>query len=90
MDLTAALESLVSELEKGLDQATSLEALESLRVDMLGRKGRIAHIMSQLPGLEPAMRPAVGQKCERALYRAFRGAQGRSCAGTGKESPCAL
>ncbi|MBO6170931.1 MAG: phenylalanine--tRNA ligase subunit alpha, partial [Desulfovibrio sp.] len=53
MDLIAALESLVPELEKGLDQASSLEALEALRVDMLGRKGRIARIMSELPSLAP-------------------------------------
>ena len=61
MDLISALEGLVPELEKGLDQASSLEGLEALRVDFLGRKGRIAQIMSQLPKLEPEQRPAVGQ-----------------------------
>ena len=45
MDLISALESLVPELEKGLGQASSLDALEALRVDVLGRKGRIAQIM---------------------------------------------
>ncbi|MDD4700959.1 MAG: phenylalanine--tRNA ligase subunit alpha [Desulfovibrio sp.] len=61
MDLISALEGLVPELEKGLDQASSLDGLEALRVDFLGRKGRIAQIMSQLPKLEPEQRPAVGQ-----------------------------
>ena len=61
MDLISALESLVPELEKGLGQASSLDALEALRVDVLGRKGRIAQIMAQLPSLDPAERPAVGQ-----------------------------
>ena len=61
MDLISALESLVPELEKGLGQASSLDALEALRVDVLGRKGRIAQIMAQLPSLTPAERPAVGQ-----------------------------
>ena len=61
MDLISALESLVPELEKGLGQASSLDALEALRVDVLGRKGRIAQIMAQLPSLAPAERPAVGQ-----------------------------
>ncbi|MBO5491600.1 MAG: phenylalanine--tRNA ligase subunit alpha, partial [Desulfovibrio sp.] len=69
MDLIAALESLVPELEKGLDQASSLEALEALRVDMLGRKGRIARIMSELPSLAPAQRPAVGQKANSVKER---------------------
>ncbi|WP_300772883.1 phenylalanine--tRNA ligase subunit alpha [uncultured Desulfovibrio sp.] len=62
MDLISALEGLAPELEKGLAEAHTLEALESLRVDFLGRKGRLAHIMSALPQLEPAQRPAVGQK----------------------------
>ena len=61
MDLISALEGLVPELEKGLDQASSLEGLEALRVDFLGRKGRIAQIMSRLPSLAPEQRPAVGQ-----------------------------
>lgn len=39
MDLITALEGLVPELERGLDQASSLEDLEGLRVDFLGRKG---------------------------------------------------
>ena len=62
MDLISALEALAPELENGLAEAHTLEALESLRVDFLGRKGRLAHIMSALPQLEPAQRPAVGQK----------------------------
>ena len=61
MDLITALEGLVPELERGLDQASSVEDLEGLRVDFLGRKGRLAQIMSRLPKLEPAERPAVGQ-----------------------------
>ena len=62
MDLITALEGLAPELETGLAQASSLEALEALRVDFLGRKGRLAHIMSALPQLAPADRPAAGQK----------------------------
>lgn len=69
MDLITALEGLASELEKGLAEAGSLEAVESLRVDFLGRKGRLAHIMSALPQLEPAQRPAVGQKANAVKER---------------------
>ena len=80
MDLISALESLVPELEKGLGQASSLDALEALRVDVLGRKGRIAQIMAQLPSLAPAERPAVGQTANsvkelcNALFEARKGA----------------
>ena len=69
MDLISALEGLVPELEAGLAQAADLDALEALRVDVLGRKGRIAQIMSQLPGLAPESRPAVGQKANSVKER---------------------
>ena len=62
MDLIDALESLAPELQNGLDQAFSLDALETLRVEFLGRKGRLAQIMGQLPSVAPADRPAVGKK----------------------------
>ena len=65
MDLLTELESLIPELEKGLDQASSLQEMEALRVEFLGRKGRIARIMSRLPELEPAQRPSLGQTANR-------------------------
>ena len=69
MNLIAALESLAPELEKGLAQASNVSELEDLRVDFLGRKGRLAQIMSQLAKLEPAERPAVGQKANEVKER---------------------
>ena len=62
MDLIAALLRLVPELEQGLGRASSLSALEELRVEFLGRKGQLAQIMARLPELAPSERPAVG-KC---------------------------
>ena len=59
MDLLTELESLIPELEKGLDQASSLQEMEALRVEFLGRKGRIARIMSRLPELEPDRKSVV-------------------------------
>ena len=47
MDLLTELESLIPELEKGLDQASSLQEMEALRVEFLGRKGRIARSQHQ-------------------------------------------
>ncbi|MCR5814089.1 MAG: phenylalanine--tRNA ligase subunit alpha [Desulfovibrio sp.] len=70
MDLISALESLEPELEKGLDQASSLDELEQLRIEFLGRKGRLAQIMSQLPELPQAERPAFGQKANVVKERA--------------------
>ncbi len=62
MNLLNALESLVPELQKGLDQASLLSELEALRIEFLGRKGRMAQIMTELPKLEASEKPAVGQK----------------------------
>ena len=56
MDLLTELESLIPELQKGLDQASSLQDMEALRVDFLGRRGRLARIMAHLPEAEPAAR----------------------------------
>ena len=65
MDLLTELEGLIPELEQGLGQASSLQEMEALRVDFLGRKGRIARIMAHLPELEPAQRPLLGQAANR-------------------------
>lgn len=61
MTLIAALESLAPELERGLGQALSVSELEELRVEFLGRKGRLAKIMARLPELTPEERSALGK-----------------------------
>ena len=63
------LESLVTDLEAGLDRASSLDELEGLRVDFLGRKGKLAQAMSSMAKLPPAERPAVGQKANSVKER---------------------
>ena len=62
MNLVAELESLASDLQKGLAQALSLAQAEELRVEFLGRKGRLAQVMAHMARLDPSERPAVGQK----------------------------
>ncbi|MFR9013328.1 MAG: phenylalanine--tRNA ligase subunit alpha [Desulfovibrio piger] len=69
MDLMTVLESLVTDLEAGLDWASSLDELEELRVDFLGRKGKLAQAMSSMAKLPPAERPAVGQKANSVKER---------------------
>ena len=69
MDLMTVLESLVTDLEAGLDRASSLDELEGLRVDFLGRKGKLAQAMSSMAKLPPAERPAVGQKANSVKER---------------------
>ncbi len=62
MELISLLESLIPELKDGLGRAFSASELEDLRVDFLGRKGRLAQIMARLPEAAPTDRPALGKK----------------------------
>jgi len=61
MDLVKDLENLEPELGVALAQAGNEKDLEALRVEFLGRKGRLAKIMAGLPKLAPELRPRTGQ-----------------------------
>ncbi len=65
MALFTELTGLIAQAEKGLDQAFSLQDLATLRTDFLGRKGRVAKIMSRLPELSAEERPKLGQEANR-------------------------
>ncbi|MBQ7608760.1 MAG: phenylalanine--tRNA ligase subunit alpha [Desulfovibrionaceae bacterium] len=69
MDQITALESLATELQEGLNQASSFDDLETLRIAYLGRKGRLAAIMLTLPSLSSEERPLVGQKANQVKER---------------------
>ncbi|NCC25012.1 MAG: phenylalanine--tRNA ligase subunit alpha [Deltaproteobacteria bacterium] len=60
-ELISTLESLVPALEEALNQASSLEEVEAVRVDFLGRKGRLAGAMGVLADLVAEDRPDVGR-----------------------------
>lgn len=67
--LVAELEGLVGECAARLDQALTLEDLESLRVEYLGRKGRLAGLMAQLPGLSADARRDAGRAANTVKLR---------------------
>lgn len=56
------LSGLVQEMQEALSQADSSEGLEEVRVRFLGRKGRLAAVMSALSSLSAEERPAAGKK----------------------------
>ncbi|GAB6037027.1 phenylalanine--tRNA ligase subunit alpha [Fundidesulfovibrio butyratiphilus] len=60
--LTEALAALRAEARHALSGAESFSALEELRVSFLGRKGRLAEIMSRLPGLSSEEKRQAGQE----------------------------
>jgi phenylalanyl-tRNA synthetase alpha chain len=65
------LEGLIQELEQSLDQASSFQELEKIRVEYLGRKGRLVHVMSRLPELGKEERPLAGKKANEVKQKLF-------------------
>jgi len=55
------LDALREELLASVGGADSLDALETIRVSTLGRKGRVTELMKGLGGLDPDERRAAGQ-----------------------------
>ncbi len=60
------LDQLVSEATKAIDTAADLQALDQVRVDYLGKKGRITERMKSLGKLSAEERPRAGQAINRA------------------------
>ncbi len=54
------LDTLRTELLAAVDAAADLKALDAIRVDALGKKGRITDRMKMLGGMEPEARKALG------------------------------
>ena len=55
------LDRLKSELVASIAAADTLEALEALRVSVLGKKGRVSLMMRELGGMAPDKRKTAGQ-----------------------------
>ncbi|HEV2146445.1 MAG TPA: phenylalanine--tRNA ligase subunit alpha [Longimicrobiaceae bacterium] len=64
-DLVGQLRELETEGTRAVGGAEGAEALEALRVEYLGRKGRLTGILRGLGGLAPEERPAVGAEANR-------------------------
>lgn len=60
--MKAEIDALRLDLMGQIENATSLETLESLRVKYLGRKGELTALLRGLSALPPDERPAVGQE----------------------------
>ena len=59
--MTIDTEALAQELTERIESAQDLQSLEALRVEALGKKGRITAEMKQLGGLDPEARREAGQ-----------------------------
>ncbi len=68
------LDKLQKDFESDLASAVTSEALEKVRVEFLGRKGRLAELMKSLATLSAAEKPAAGKRAnevKRALESAM-------------------
>ncbi|MCY4191112.1 MAG: phenylalanine--tRNA ligase subunit alpha, partial [Rhodospirillaceae bacterium] len=55
------LDTLREDLISAVDAAADLKALDAIRVETLGRKGRITGQMQSLGAMEPGARKAMGK-----------------------------
>ena len=55
------LEQIRADAETAIQEATSLQLLDEVRVKFLGRKGKITEVLRGLGQLTPEERPKIGQ-----------------------------
>jgi len=58
--LETALKTLTGKAENSIEQTTTLEDLEQLRVNYLGKKGELSQILREMGKLTPEERPRLG------------------------------
>ncbi|MFK7993662.1 MAG: phenylalanine--tRNA ligase subunit alpha [Granulosicoccus sp.] len=55
------LDKLINEASALVDDSATLEQLEAVRVELLGKKGRLTGVLKSIGSLPPAEKPAAGQ-----------------------------
>ena len=64
--IRAKLREILDDANKKLDIAADLDALNSIRVNILGKKGRLTEVLKGMKDVAPEDRPAVGQMVNEA------------------------
>jgi phenylalanyl-tRNA synthetase alpha chain len=64
--MTTELEQLLDQARRDIAAAGDARALEQLRVDLLGKKGRVTELLKQLGSMAPEARRAFGEDVNRA------------------------
>jgi phenylalanyl-tRNA synthetase alpha chain len=65
-------EKLKNEILEKIDSTSSLDDLEGVRVESLGKKGSLSLLMKQLGSIDPDKRRETGQKIKSYSKRSFR------------------
>ncbi|ADU97167.1 phenylalanine--tRNA ligase subunit alpha [Thermovibrio ammonificans] len=63
MDSRKAIEELKLEFTNKIKSVSTLEDLEKLRVEFIGRKGKVTELLKQIPKLPPEERKEFGRAC---------------------------
>ena len=60
-DIKGRLEDIIAGARKNLEEASDLNAVNDIRVNMLGKKGQLTTVLKSMKDVDPADRPKVGQ-----------------------------
>jgi phenylalanyl-tRNA synthetase alpha chain len=69
MDILSQLDQIETAALADLQSAHTGEALETVRVEFLGRKGQLTQVLRGMGGLTPEERPAVGKRANEVRER---------------------
>jgi len=64
--MTTDIDQLLDQARQDVEAAADARALEQLRVDLLGKRGRVTELLKQLGGMAPEQRKAFGERVNRA------------------------
>ena len=60
-EINSRLQDILEDAGQSLNNAGSLEALNEIRVRVLGKKGRLTEVLKSMKDVAPEERPAFGQ-----------------------------
>lgn len=60
------IDDLINEAQEAVNTADKIAVLEQVRIEFLGKKGKVSLLMQQLKNITPAEKPAFGAKVNRA------------------------
>ena len=61
MDLKARLEELAANSVETIEKSETIEAVEELRIQLLGKKGQLTELLKMMKDLDKAERPIIGK-----------------------------
>lgn len=61
MDLKARLEELATNSVETIEKSETIEAVEELRIQLLGKKGQLTELLKMMKDLDKAERPIIGK-----------------------------